>query len=134
MATLKQIVDTKDLNMNFIQSFIEGNVNYFTRYDDELDTFYILFTAPNTETIVHYIDDHLALLYLPGKKEVVGVQVEDFKQFAKKNNAVETAWHISTNCDHMKTMENLYSLKEKQEKKVIREVAKVARDSIYRSQ
>ncbi len=62
------------------------------------------------------------------------MQVEDFKQFAKKNNAVEKAWHISTNCDHMKTMENLYSLKEKQEKKVIREVAKVARDSIYRSQ
>lgn len=133
MAALTQLVDTKDLNMNIIKSFIEGRVNYFTRYDDELDTFYILFTAPNTETIVHYIDDHLALLYLPGEKEVVGVQVEDFKQFAKKYNAVEKAWHISTNCDHMKTMENLYALKDKQEKKVIREVAKVTKDSIYSS-
>ena len=131
MAALKQLVDTKELKMNVIQSLIEGKANYFTRYDDQLDTLYILFTAPDTETIVHYIDDHLALLYLPGKKEVVGLQVEDFKQFAKKNNAVEKAWHISMNCDHFKNMGNLYTFKDKQERKVIREVAKLTQEYIY---
>jgi len=128
MAAVKKLVDTKELKMNIIQAIIDGSSNYFTRYDDQLDTFYILFTAPGAETVAHYLDDHLALLYLPGKKEVVGLQVEDFKKFARKNNAVEKAWHVNINSDRVVDMGNLYAFKDKQERKVIREVAKITEE------
>lgn len=44
-------------------------------YDSESD---MLIAAPATESVVHYIDEHLALLYDPDTLEVAGFQIEAF--------------------------------------------------------
>lgn len=133
MAVIEQLVDTKELKLNKIKSWLNGVEGHFTRYDRELDTLYIHFSDPEKETIVHHLDQHLALLYLPDSLEVVGVQVEDIKLFAKKNNAIKKAWQIQTKCETLVNMEGLYALHDKQEKKVIREVARVTQESLYGS-
>lgn len=131
MAAPERLVEDKRLKMDLLQSFFNGSSDYSTRYDQELDTLFIWFTASPAESVAHYMDDNLALLYTPRDMEVVGLQIEDFKVFAGKHDALNQAWNFSLNVGKLESMENLYAWKDKQERKVIREVAQVTKDSLY---
>lgn len=64
---IKQLVKTASLTLPFLPC------NVSLRYDSESD---MLIAAPATESIVHYVDERLALLYDPDTLEVVGFQIE----------------------------------------------------------
>jgi len=68
------------------------------------------------------------LLYLPGKKEVVGLQVEDLKNSHGKTMQLKRLACKYKNSDRVVDMGNLYAFKDKQERKVIREVAKITEE------
>lgn len=68
----------------------------FFHYDDEMDVFMLLLADPNTETVVHYVDEHVAILYIPDTHEIVGLQIEDFvSQFMPKYISLQRAWKLS---------------------------------------
>jgi len=67
---------------------------YF-RYDPKFDALMIMFIAPEHETVVHYLDEYIALLFQPKTKEIVGFQVENFKHsFLPKHQGVRKVWEI----------------------------------------
>ncbi|MBN1819171.1 MAG: hypothetical protein JW833_00560 [Prolixibacteraceae bacterium] len=133
MAEIEQLIDMKELKLAKVKSWINGNENYSARYDDRLDTLYIMFTNSDSVTIVHHLDENLALIYLPDTLEVVGVQIEDLKLFARKNRAIDEVWKLQGDCERLSNMGKLYAYKYKQEKKVMREVARVTQESLYGS-
>ncbi len=64
-------------------------------YDPDFDAVTVSFAAPYQETIVHYVDEHVALLYLPKTHEIVGLQIEAFrKSFLPQHAALQDAWSL----------------------------------------
>ena len=49
-------------------------------YNEQVDSFTLLIVSQKIKKIVHYIDEHVALLYDPETKEIVGVRIESFKR------------------------------------------------------
>ena len=68
----------------------------FFHYEEETDVFMLLLADPATETVVHYVDENVAILYIPDSYEIVGLQIEDFvNQFMPKFNSLQKAWKLS---------------------------------------
>lgn len=68
----------------------------FINFDEDADELMVMFIDPNIETVVHYIDSNVGILFRPETLEVVGLQVEGFmKSFAPKHSEVEAAWSLS---------------------------------------
>ena len=101
-------------------------------YDAEFDALILLFVDPNKETIVHYVDDHVALLYEPGTKEVVGIQVEAFqKAFIKQYDSVARAWKLQENCEDINDLSDLVLAFERQKPQVSQEVFRITEDLLH---
>ena len=101
-------------------------------YDPEFDSLILLFVDPNKETIVHYVDDHVALLYEPATKEVVGIQVEAFqKAFIKQYDSVAKAWKLQENCEDINDLGDLVLAFERQKPQVSQEVFRVTEDILH---
>ena len=96
MARTRRLVETKELKTRYL-SRILGNkvkVRTFHRYDEDLDTVFILFVDPSRETVTHPVDDHAALLYDPETLEVVGVTIESFEKGFLRQQASKV-WKLS---------------------------------------
>jgi hypothetical protein len=131
MATLERLVKNKDLKMNYVSSLAKGiPTKTYVHFDKILDTFFVMFVSPETETVIHYIDDYVGLMYDPQNLEVVGVQIESFKEFAQQNQSIEKAWEIKIDCAKVDDLGDLYTVKDKKEKIIAREIAKVAEATI----
>lgn len=94
---LRELVKTSELRSDYLKSQSQsGYIPLYLRYDDRADTLMILFVPPETETVVHYVDQFVALLFKPATLDIVGLQVEDFEhQFLSKYAGVEKAWKLS---------------------------------------
>jgi len=98
MATVKGLINTSSLKTSFISGMFGTKVPLFFHYDDEADTLMLLLASPDTETVVHYVKDDIALLYTPDKLEIVGLQIEDFQaEFVPAYSALQKVWRLS-NC------------------------------------
>ncbi len=95
MDAIKRLVKTMDLKTNFL-SDIKEKPNLIFHYDDLSDTLILLFISPDQETIVHYLDRNVAILYRPGDLEIVGLQIEDFdSEFVPMYSDLEKVWCLS---------------------------------------
>ena len=91
-AQLDCLVKLSDLKTNIVQDFQAHSV-VFLHYDDVFDAFTLMMVPPDTDTIVHYIDDNVGLLYNPQNMEVVGFQIEAFEaDFIPKHDNVNKVW------------------------------------------
>jgi len=98
MARIKRLVSTDKLKTTRWKKMAEGKQRpqWFSHYDDEFDALLLLIVPPTVETVVHYIDDHVALVYEHKSREVVGLQIEDFEHsFLPQHAAVERVWRLS---------------------------------------
>lgn len=98
MDAVKRLVSTNSLKTTLLSKLPQGKRTppLFFNYDKEIDTFMLLVVSPEQETVVHYVDEYVALLYIPETYEVVGLQIEDFQsQFIPKYNSLEEAWKLS---------------------------------------
>lgn len=92
---MKPIIQISELKTNFLASKIEHKQLYFT-YDDLADELLLLMEDPQCETIVHYVDENVGLLFTPNNKEIVGLQIEGFtKEFIKKFSTIQKSWKLS---------------------------------------
>jgi uncharacterized protein YuzE len=93
---INRLVETSSLKTTFLTKFAGRKVPLFFQYDDKADTLMLLFVPPTTETIVHYVNDDVAILYTPDKLEIVGLQIEDFEsEFVPMFSALQKVWKLS---------------------------------------
>jgi hypothetical protein len=94
MAGIKRLIETGELKTNRLRAA----TSTYSDYDEDFDALILLVVPPDTETVVHYLDDepHVALLYEPDSLEIVGVQIEDFElSFIPWLEASKREWKLS---------------------------------------
>ena len=109
MDKVRSLVNTNELKSDYLAN-LDYKINPIFHYDDLSDTFMFLFLPPDEETVVHPLDRHVALLYTPKDKEIVGFQIEDFEsEFILMYNDLKNAWCLS-DFDFEKTNKNNWDL------------------------
>jgi len=92
----RRLIPTKKLKSNILKEVAKRKRRVYLRYDSDVDTLMLMFISPDKETVVHYIDDNTALLYEPGSREIVGIQIEAFERsFLPQHTGVEQVWRFS---------------------------------------
>ena len=96
MAGLERLVDTKELKTTLWTQVNERpGLQTFIYYNERVDALTLLIVPRETRKRVHYIDDHVALLYDPQTMEVIGIRVESFQRsFLPKYAELEKAWSL----------------------------------------
>lgn len=66
----------------------------YIRYDSSFDSFSLMFVRPEeAETVVHYVNRYVGLLYDENSREIVGFQIEAFqKKFLPEHAKVARVW------------------------------------------
>jgi hypothetical protein len=130
MDTTQGLVKTSQLDFSLIDgsAMLQGG---FFRYDPDFDALMILAVSPDTETVVHYIDDHVGLLYDPDTLRVVGIQVEGFRRsFLPKHAAVQRAWRLTQPCEKIRDFGDLNMVYESQKPAIANEILGVTREML----
>jgi len=95
MEKIKRLVESSDLKTNYLAA-LRNKQSLNFHYDDLSDTLMFLFTSPEEETIVHYLDRNVAILYRSNDKEIVGLQIEDFEsEFIPTYSDLKEVWCLS---------------------------------------
>ena len=94
---LQKLVSTSSLKTGKLRKLEKDpHAHLSLRYDKIVDSLIILFVSPETETIAHFLDRHVALLYEARSKEIVGLQVENFQNgFLPLHSSVQKVWRLS---------------------------------------
>jgi hypothetical protein len=111
-----------------------GEIAYL-RYDDSFDALTLMLVSPSQsqETIVHYVDSNMGLLYDPETYEVVGFQIEAFeKSFVPMHANVGKAWKLSGDDLTSKDFGELTILIETLKPKIVKEVMAASQDAFQR--
>lgn len=105
----------------------------YLRYDDSFDALTLTFVPPTQETVVHYVDSSLGLLYDPETYEVVGFQIEAFeKNFIPQHANVGNVWKLSGNDLHLKDFGELAIHISALKPKIVKEVVSASAESFRR--
>lgn len=95
MDKIKQLINTDQLNTSYL-STLGPQSKLFFHFDESSDILMLLFVPPEKETIVHYLDRYVAILYTPENNEIVGIQIEDFQSdFVPMYSDLQKAWCLS---------------------------------------
>lgn len=126
MAKLERLIQTTELKTNLLRKFRPGEQHpVYIKYDPVFDAFMMLFVPPETEVVVHYIDDHVGLLYTPEDLEIVGLQVEAFEHsFLANHDTVRRVWKLSDSCEELTDVGDIIFAFEKRAPVVAQEVTK----------
>ena len=130
MAAIDRLMETKELKMTrLVRSAASERRPLMLHYDSDSDALIMLAVPPDVETVVHYIDDHVALLYEPETLEIVGLQIEDFEHgFLPKHDAVRRVWRLSEANMKLEDFGDVIITFERLKPQVAREVALVAKN------
>ncbi len=129
MAGIEHLVATDQLKTGLLMSIEKGQQarqQYYT-YEPVFDAFIMLVVPPETDTVAHYVDDQVALLYRADDYEIVGIQVEAFqKRFVPKHANVERVWRLSDSGTKLNNMGDLIFAVKHEERRLAEEVLKAA--------
>ena len=130
MADIKRLVQTSELRTGKLLEFartLQLQISIF--YDKAFDALMLLFIPNDQETVVHYTDGDVALLYLPDTLEVVGLQIEDFEsKFLQSHEAVRRVWRLSEAGVSLQDYADLIFAVDLLKPQVAREVIKVSEE------
>jgi hypothetical protein len=127
MAEIKRLISTSRLQTEYLKTSPKHQRPLFVRYDKRFDALIILLVSPETETVVHYVDEHVGLLYKPDDFEIVGIQVEAFERsFLPEHASVNKVWRLSDSCEELEDFGDLVLVFEQRKPEVAREVARAA--------
>jgi hypothetical protein len=131
MAEIQRLVATSQLKTDFLTRLARGEAHQvFVNYDGDFDALMILIVPPDTETIVHYLDNHVGLLYQPDTLEIVGLQVESFERsFVPAHASVQKVWKLSkTVGKEVDSIGDLMLMVERLKPQIAREVVRASKD------
>lgn len=120
MAALGRLVPTKNLKTTFwSQHSIQRTDPEDLYYNKDLDALSLRIVSRKVETVVHYIDEHVALLYRPSDLEIVGIRIEDFENgFLPKYAELQKIWRLSDNCKDIEDFGDLLITTQKKESQI----------------
>lgn len=126
MADMNSLISTDQLHTSLIHELAEtGRLQTNLFYDPDFDALMLLLVPNDRETIVHYVDDHVALLVLQEELEVVGLQIEDFRQsFLPSHATVQQVWRLNDTGATLKDFGDLMLTFETLTPRIAREVVK----------
>ena len=108
MAAIERLVETRELKVNRLNTAYERDQAPYLFYDGDNDELLIQYVPPEVFTIVHYIDEYVALVYEYESKEIVGFHIEDFKAgFLAKHKSLEKVWRLSDAGIQLEDLEDL---------------------------
>ncbi len=130
MAKIEPLIQTHHLKMSYLQDIAEAKQHQpIVKYDRVFDALLILFAPNDQEIVAHYVDDHVALLYLADSLEIVGLQIEDFAlSFLPAHENVAHLWQLRETGEEISDMGDIIFYAEKRLPKVAKEVAKATED------
>jgi hypothetical protein len=125
MAGIEPLVSLKQLKTKYLKQFSSELHPIVVKYDPDFDALMILLASPEVETVVHYLDEHVGLIYRADSYEIVGLQVEDFEHsFLPQHDALRKVWRLSDACEELEDMGDLILAVEQRKPEVAREVAR----------
>lgn len=127
MAALECLMQTKKLKTGLWTQYCSKSQNPEDFYYNEVvDALSFRIVSRLEETIVHYIDEHVGLLYRPSDLEIVGIRIEGFKKgFLPKYADLQKEWRLSTNCSDLNDFGDMLITVEKQESEVTKKITDV---------
>lgn len=126
-TTIERLVDTKNLKTNLWKQASARKVAPGFHFDPKEDAVMLLIVDRKAPRIVHYIDEHVALLYQPETREIVGLRIESFqKSFLPKYADLQKAWKLSE-ASQVRDLGELEINVRKQEVIVARQIWTIAR-------
>lgn len=131
MADIEQLMPTQQLRTNILRGIRPGSHSclYF-KYDPVFDALKFQIVPPDTNTVVHYVDDYVGLLYTADDLEIVGLQIEAFEHsFLSRHDAVQRVWRLSESCE-LEDFGDIILTVERRNPEVAREVVRAARDTL----
>lgn len=136
MAQIERLVETKELDMTRLVEQLEKGHVASVRFDEYVDMLVVyLVPCGSAETVVHYVDDFVGLIYTPENMEVVGFQVEAFKRgFLPAHEPVNKAWKLSESGIDLgedAELADLIMIVEKKKIDVARGVAESVNDDLF---
>lgn len=127
MAEIERLVETKSLKTARLMAAISQKHPCYLLYDGVSDELLLQFVSPETMTIVHYVDEQMALLYDPDSMEIVGFQVEAFpKSFLPQHPSMRRVWRLRDAGVQMEDMEDLVMVFERRKRDIAREIVTYA--------
>jgi hypothetical protein len=132
MAAIERLTETKDLQTTILISNLEDvrkQASLEMRYDKISDILILSFVPATVETVVHYLDDHVGLLYEPETLEVVGLQIEGFEQsFMPAHDSLRAVWRYSG--AELKDIGELMLVFERKKQDVARELRPIIKERL----
>lgn len=123
MAGIKRLVDTSELKTNILRD-VQNQIT--VKYDPQFDALMILLISPKNRTRVHYVDEHVGLLYTPENMEIVGLQVEAFERsFLAGHENIQRVWKLSDAYENLEDVGDIIFVAEKAKSQVAKAVAQV---------
>ena len=123
--TVERLVETASLRTSQLKTQIE----YATpsmHYNSDSDILMLMYVPPSVETVVHYIDEHVALLYDPETHQVVGFQIEAFQRsFLPQHTSVESAWKLGDLGQELQDLGDLSAAFNDRKSEIARELVNV---------
>lgn len=129
MAKLKPLIQSNQLKTDCLTQLAKTKQAFNVEYDEILDSLSIYFNPDDQIMVAHYVDDHIALLYLADTLEIVGLQIEDFTlDFLPAHENVARIWRLSDTGEQISDMRDIILVAKKRLPKVAQEVAQATKD------
>lgn len=110
MVEVEPLVDPKSLNYENLKILKKLIPSAEVDFDEFADILRIYLLPGCSETVVHYLDENMGLLYDPNTLMVVGFHIEGFTcSFLKKNPSIAKSW---TNTKQSTTSKNIFEMRE----------------------
>ena len=127
-ARIEKLVDTHSLKMNLWKEAARKNAAPYFYANRRVDVVMVMVVDPRTPKIIHFVDEHVALLYLEDSREVVGFRIEGFeKSFLPKYASLQKVWKLSDISRELATVGDLHITARQRETQMATELTKVAR-------
>lgn len=128
MEATKAKTVTRKLKSNHLLKFLKEKRQIQLSYDSRFDALVLFFDSKEKESIVHHIDEYVGLLYDPRTKEIVGIQIECFKEnFLPKHDEIQRVWKCSEP-DQIKDLGDMIIVIEQVKPKIAHAVFQASRD------
>lgn len=128
MADKKKLVNSKKLKTAYWKNLNQsGKVAPQFKYNPVADSIsFYLESQAGEKIIVHYVDDHVSLLYRLSDKEIVGLKIEAFeKSFLPKYAELERVWKLSDTDVKLEDFADLQLAVQQQQWPIAQQISKV---------
>jgi hypothetical protein len=134
METIQRLVETNELRTSLWAKHVEeDSIQPSLFYNPIVDALTLLIIHKKGRRIVNYVDDHVALLYTPDEKEVIGLRIEGFKRaFLPKYADLNEAWSLSNKGRNLQDLGDLMIIVHKREPVLVKELSRIT-ESIVKS-